>query len=88
MNARILPVDQDAFVLAPKMVSALNGRIGSDILVPPYQRLVETEYLPPIAPHWTDECGPVELHDESEVAPEVSEVGKILQPRRLLLRVF
>ena len=67
-----------------QIVSAINGRIGSDIFVPPYQQLFETEYLPPSAPHWTDLCDPF----QGEVMDENSEDRKTLQPRRLSLRVF
>ena len=68
----------------PRIVSALNGRTGSDILIPPYQHLVETEYVPPSSPHWTEECQPLEGEDSSEEFPD----RKILQPRKLSLRVF
>jgi hypothetical protein len=98
MSARVLNVDRgnmsaddEAFFISqtpdrewPRIVSALNGRVGSDILIPPYQRLVETEYVPPASPHWTDECHPLEGEDSPEDFP----AEKILQPRRLSLRVF
>ena len=66
-----------------KTVSALNGRIGSDILIPPYQRIIETDYLPPRASHWTEECWPVDVEELAEDFPD----EKIFQPRRLPLRL-
>ena len=72
-----------------RVVSALNGRTGADIIVPPYQQLVETEYLPPNTPHWTQECLPVEGEAENRFEEfEELEYQEILQPRRLSLRVF
>jgi hypothetical protein len=68
-----------------KTVSALNGRIGSDILIPPYQRIVETEYLLPSTSHWTEECWPIEAN---EIVEEDFPEEKILQARKLSLRVF
>jgi hypothetical protein len=56
--------------------------------VPPYQRLVETEYLPPATVHWTQECFRADASEIVEHAPESFEPGEILQPRRLSLRVF
>ena len=93
MSARSANVNQtllaygetiDGFSLASrKTVSGLNGRIGSDILIPPYQHIVETEYLPPSTLHWTEECWPGETEEVVEDRAE----EKILQPRRLPLRV-
>jgi hypothetical protein len=88
MSARVLHVQQVEEVLAPKVVSALNGRIGADILVPPYQRLVETEYLAPVTPHWTDECFEGGAPSVPEPDSQEIESEQILQPRRLSLRVF
>jgi hypothetical protein len=88
MNARVLRVDQSPLVTVPKLVSALNGRTGADIIVPPYQQLVETEYLPPTTVHWTQECFGADATEIVESAPESFEPGEILQPRRLNLRVF
>jgi len=93
MNARSANVSQsllhkaetvDGFTLSSrKTVSGLNGRIGSDILIPPYQHIVETEYLPASTLHWTEECWPGETEEVVEDRAE----EKILQPRRLPLRV-
>jgi hypothetical protein len=67
-----------------RIVSALNGRVGADIIVPRYQDLIETDYLPPNALHWTQECRPV----EAENTPEHFEYVEVLQTRKLSLRVF
>ena len=94
MSARAVIVNQnlisegetiDGFSLSSRRtVSALNGRVGSNILIPPYQRIVETEYLPPTTLHWTEECWPIEAEEVAGDLPQ----EKILQPRRLPLRVF
>jgi hypothetical protein len=67
-----------------KIISAINGRNGSNIAVPPYQEIVETNYVRPTVVHW---IGDIRTFDAADV-PEEFDEEEILQPRRLLLRVF
>src|SRR5205085_12589336 len=67
-----------------RTVSAINGRSGSNIVVPPYPELIETNYVRPIAGHCMGEVCAFELAEALEEFDE----EEILQTRRLLLRVF